>query len=204
MLKKVFGYGMVGLLAVALVAGTVYILLHPAEVQAGQGASGRQGWNVATQPGARNRGDGSEALSQGGNGRGSLSQRRGDSINDGTARGQGQRQGSGVGLGAGGATGTVVWETVTGEVTVVDSEITLQTTEGEVVVGLGQSQYREEAGFVLEVRDEISVTGFYEDGELKAGTVENLTTGETIVLRDEAGRPTWAGGGWLKNQRQPQ
>jgi len=44
------------------------------------------------------------------------------------------------------------------------------------------------------------VTGFYEDGEFKAGTVENLTTGETIVLRDEAGRTMWPGQGRLKNQ----
>ena len=44
------------------------------------------------------------------------------------------------------------------------------------------------------------MTGFYEDGEFKAGTVENLTTGETIVLRDEAGRPMWSGQGRLKNQ----
>ena len=93
---------------------------------------------------------------------------------------------------------TVEWETLTGEVTVVDGEITVQTAEGEVVVGLGQASCRE--GFALEVGDEVSVTGFYEDGEFKAGTVENLTTGETIVLRDEAGRPMWSGQGRLKNQ----
>jgi hypothetical protein len=93
---------------------------------------------------------------------------------------------------------TVEWETLTGTVTVVGSEITLQTAEGEVLVGMGQSAYRESFG--LEVGDEVSVVGFYEDGEFKAGTVENLATGETIVLRDGTGRPMWAGQGRLNNQ----
>jgi hypothetical protein len=92
----------------------------------------------------------------------------------------------------------VEWETLTGIVTVVDSEITVQTAQGEILVGMGQSAYRESFG--LEVGDQVSVVGFYEDGEFKAGTVENLTTGETIVLRDETGRPMWAGQGQLRNQ----
>ena len=45
------------------------------------------------------------------------------------------------------------------------------------------------------------MTGFYEDGEFKAGTVENLTTGETIILRDETGRPMWAGAGTAQESR---
>ena len=89
------------------------------------------------------------------------------------------------------------------EVIVVDDEITIQTAEGQVLVGMGQSAYRE--GFELKVGDEITVLGFHEDGEFKAGTVENLTTGETITLRDETGRPMWAGQGRLKNQgRRPE
>jgi len=108
---------------------------------------------------------------------------------------------SGAGQGRNETTRTVEWETLTGEVTAVDGEITIQTAEGEVVVGLGQAAYRE--GFALEVEDEVSVTGFHEDGEFKAGSVENLTTGETLVLRDETGRPMWSGQGRRKNQAQP-
>jgi hypothetical protein len=87
---------------------------------------------------------------------------------------------------------------MTGTVAVVGSEIAIQTADGEVTVGLGQASYRE--GFVLEVGDEVMVIGFYEDGEFKAGSVENLSTGRTIVLRDETGRPMWAGGGRFQNQ----
>jgi hypothetical protein len=93
---------------------------------------------------------------------------------------------------------TVEWETVTGIVTVVDSEITIQTAQGDMLIGMGQSAYRESFG--LKVGDQVSVVGFYEDGEFKAGTVENLETGETIALRDETGRPMWAGQGQLRNQ----
>jgi len=92
----------------------------------------------------------------------------------------------------------VEWEALTGTVLVVDNEVTIQTTEGEVLVGMGQSAYWE--SFALEVGEEIAVIGFYEDGEFKAGTIENLTTGEMLVLRDENGRPMWSGQGRLKNQ----
>jgi hypothetical protein len=86
-------------------------------------------------------------------------------------------------------------------VTAADNEIAIQTAEGEVIVGLGQASYRE--GFALKVGDEVTIAGFYEDDEFKAGTIENLTTGQTITLRNETGRPMWAGRGRLQNQAAP-
>ncbi|MGC9467990.1 MAG: hypothetical protein ACP5HS_05325 [Anaerolineae bacterium] len=92
------------------------------------------------------------------------------------------------------------WETLTGEVVESGNEIFVATANGEtVMVGLGQAFYREEMGFVVSVGDQVSVEGYLEDGEFKAGTVENLTTGETIVLRDASGRPMWAGRGNRQN-----
>jgi hypothetical protein len=39
------------------------------------------------------------------------------------------------------------------------------------------------------------VEGFYEDAlSLEARTVTLVSTGQTVVLRDENGRPMWAGG----------
>jgi hypothetical protein len=110
----------------------------------------------------------------------------------------GRGQNSGAGQGRNETARAVEWETLTGKVIGVDNEIAIQTDEGKVQVGMGQSAYR--GSFALEIGDEIVVLGFYEDGEFKAGTVENLTTGETIVLRDETGRPMWSGRGRLKNQ----
>ena len=110
----------------------------------------------------------------------------------------GRGRSSGTGQGRNETVRSVEWEPVTGRVIFLDGEVTLQTSGGEVLVGMGQAAYWED--FALEIGDEVSVLGFYEDGEFKAGTVENLTTGETIVLRDDAGRPMWAGNGRLQNQ----
>ena len=190
-MTKVSSYGVVGLLALALLAGTAYILLNPTEA-AGQGPVGGQGpWQ------SRGRGRRADA------------EPRSDAVAYGWGQGQG-REAAGGGPGADGygqgAAGqsrnemvrTVEWETLTGTVIAIDGEVAVQTAEGQVLVGMGQSAYWE--GFALQVGDEVSVTGFYEDGEFKAGTVENLTTGESIVLRDEAGRPMWSGRGRANGQ----
>jgi hypothetical protein len=66
---------------------------------------------------------------------------------------------------------------------------------GEVLIGMGPTWYREEAGFVVQAGEQVRVRGFYEDGEFKAGTVENLSTAQQIQLRDATGRPGWAGRG---------
>ena len=204
MTKKVLNYGLVRLLAVALLAGMGYILLNPTQVQAGQGSPGGRGqgrgaaveWN-GSEP---------EMFNQNAYGRSEAAQGRGAS--GGSAFGgagafDGSGRNSGAGQGRNGTVRNVEWETLTGEVVIVDGEITIQTAEGDVLIGMGQSAYRE--GFALEVGDEITVLGFHEDGEFKARTIENLTTGETITLRDETGRPMWSGQGRLKNQeRRPE
>jgi hypothetical protein len=86
----------------------------------------------------------------------------------------------------------IVWEIVTGEVIAADDEIIVQTSQGSIQISLGQAAYRE--GFAINEGDLVTVTGFYEDGEFKAGTVDNISTGESITLRDGNGRPMWAGG----------
>ncbi len=215
-MKKVLSYGVIGLLAVALLAGTGYILLSPGETQAerdplgGQGqvqAQGRGGtWQDGTEMedgvaygwGRGRGGAGSEVEmpDQATYERSEAVQGRGAFGSEGASDGRGRN--SGTGQGRNETVRSVDWETLTGEVTVVDGDITIETAEGEVLVGLGQAAYRE--GFALKVGDKVSVTGFHEDGEFKAGTCENLTTGQTLVLRDETGRPMWSGQGRLKNQ----
>jgi hypothetical protein len=213
-MTKVLSYGIVSLLAVALLAGTGYILLNPVEAQAGQGSLGGQGqgqghggdWqgdegmeNDAFAYGrGRGRGNdsgGVETPAQTTYGRNEATQGRGASGGAGASDEHGRNS---AGQGRDKTGRTIEWETLAGEVIIVDGEVTIQTAGGEVLVGLGQAAYR--ADFVLEIGDDVSVTGFYENGEFKAGTVENLTTGETIVLRDEAGRPMWSGQGRLKNR----
>ena len=75
-------------------------------------------------------------------------------------------------------------------------ELVVETADGQTVqVGLGPSQYREDQGFVLNLGTQVRVSGYWEEDEFKAMQVEDLDTGESIVLRDVSGRPMWAGQG---------
>ena len=66
-------------------------------------------------------------------------------------------------------------------------ELFIETAdEGTVQVGLGPSAYREAQGFVLQVGENVRVSGYWEDDEFKAVQLENLSTGQSIVLSEEA------------------
>jgi hypothetical protein len=72
----------------------------------------------------------------------------------------------------------------------------IETADGQQVqVGLGPSHYRDGLGFSLAVGEQLRVSGHWQDGEFKADQVVKLESGESIVLRDESGRPMWAGRG---------
>jgi hypothetical protein len=187
MVRRLLSYGVVGLLVVALIGGTAYILLNQEENRSGAAVSEGRGWGSEAE---------SEAGSSGGRGRTGTNDTETESQGGGNGGSEGNGGGQGRGSSGGGsgeANEDIAWETVTGAVVAVDGEVTLQTATGEVIVGMGQSRYWE--GFSMEIGDEVSVIGFHEDGEFKAGTVKNLTSGESIVLRDHAGHPMWAGGG---------
>jgi hypothetical protein len=89
------------------------------------------------------------------------------------------------------------WDAYSGVVTEVTEEmITIETDDAEVVVVEGRAwSFAQEQGYVLQQGDKVELEGFYEGGEYKASRIENLSTGESIVLRDQTGRPSWAGGG---------
>jgi hypothetical protein len=149
MASKVLSYGIVIVLLATLVGGMVYILGRPSDAQAEHSLS-REG---LTQTGGGYRGGEHEAVETTAPiSRGSGSQ------------GAGGGYGAGQGVGAGQAAakaGSHDWLTVQGTVVVVDSELTVQTAEGDIVVGLGQAWYREEAGFVVNVGDAVVVQGYY-------------------------------------------
>ena len=87
------------------------------------------------------------------------------------------------------------WLTYSGTVTQVPAEgvdLVMETADGELVVGTGPSALAEQ-GFDLQIGDELEVKGYWEDDELKAAEITLLATGQTIVLRDEWGRPSWSG-----------
>jgi hypothetical protein len=220
MLKNAIMIGVVSLLAIALIGGSAVILfgLKPVVGAAAQGGwrarldMGQGGLVPVTQgdewsPGSQFNAVGNRSSSGNGNGNG-VGIGNNSVCLDASCTGSGATGRNGAGQGGTGASTrnarnpeAVEWENLIGEVVVVGNEITVKTTDGEVVVGLGQEQYRQDAGFAVALGDTVSIRGYLEDGEFKAGSIENMTTEESLALRLETGRPLWAGNGRQLNQR---
>ena len=90
------------------------------------------------------------------------------------------------------------WQAYTGQVVIVDPVMILvETSDGKQIEIEGRAwSYAQEMGFTTAVGNTLQINGFHEDGEYKVATIEDLTTGQTIVTRDENGRPGWSGNGW--------
>jgi hypothetical protein len=115
---------------------------------------------------------------------------------------QNSRGGVGVTGAAGDGTGTGQaqvdeWLTLQGTVTSVDADsLVVQTTGGEqVTVDNRAWWFAQDQGFAAQAGDQVTVVGFYEDSDFEVGQIDNLTTGQTVSIRDESGRPLWAGRG---------
>jgi hypothetical protein len=97
------------------------------------------------------------------------------------------------------------WLTIQGAVVSVDGNtLIVQTAAGqEIVVENRAWWFAQEQGFSTEVGDQVSLLGFYEDGDplassgsrFEAGQISNETTGQTVRIRETSGRPLWAGRG---------
>lgn len=122
---------------------------------------------------------------------------------NGGGRGQGnggsQDTGSNQAYGDGTGTGQAQvdeWLTLTGAVTAVDADLlAVDTAGGEVLVENRGWWYAQEQGFAARVGDQVTLTGFYENDAFEVGQIDNLTTGQSVTLRDQDGRPMWAGRG---------
>ena len=120
---------------------------------------------------------------QGGQGQGGYgAEGRTDAPGDGTGTGQAQVE---------------AWLTLRGTVVSVDdTSLVVQTDSGEqVVVENRPWWFAQEQGFSANIGDKVTVVGFYEDDEFEVGQLENLTSGLAVSIREEGGRPLWAGRG---------
>jgi hypothetical protein len=74
--------------------------------------------------------------------------------------------------------------------------ITINTDEGQALyVQLGNSSYAQSIGFVPQIGENATVTGFSgNQGVYCAITITLDSTGQVFTFRDETGRPLWAGG----------
>ncbi len=85
------------------------------------------------------------------------------------------------------------WIIVSGVVSSIDdTQMTVQTESGEIVIADRPWSFALEAGFTAQVGDQVTAAGLYEGETFEAG---QLTNGDLVVsIREESGRPLWAGG----------
>lgn len=188
MLSKILTGGFILIMVGAVVAGAIAVFGPSAEAHGGPKATeygSRPGQGLG--PGAQGQGLGQD-------------QGQGQGFGQGQGRGQGRGQGQGRAEGVQSSVTPLNTETIEG-IVVETNELVVESASGKTLtVGLGPSTYRESKGFVLEPGETVRVSGYWEDDEFKAIQLENLTTGQSIVLRDATGRPMWAGQGRGKNR----
>jgi hypothetical protein len=125
---------------------------------------------------------------------------------DGTeAQGQFAQEGRGgqarePGTGDGAGTGEAVveeWLTFQGSVVSIDSDVmVVQLDSGDqIVVENRPWWFAQELGFAAQPGDRLTLRAFYEGDSIEVGQMANVRTGQAVQLREESGRPMWAGRG---------
>jgi hypothetical protein len=89
------------------------------------------------------------------------------------------------------------WLVLQGAIVSVDPDtLVVQTDSGQQVVVENRAWwFAQEQGFSAQVGDQVTLTGFYEGGEFEVGQIDDATSSQTVLIRDENGRPLWAGRG---------
>ena len=172
MIKKIIGWGLFALLLGVLAFGAVY------RTQAKNGAApGAE--THAPEAAAQNAG----SLNGAGQGRNAPGSQSAGGANDGTGQADAQIR---------------AWDTLRGQVAAVDATALVVTlADGQTLeIAHRPWTYAQELGAVYTPGDEVEATGFYDEaGTFEAATLNNLTRSQVVTLRDENGRPGWAGGG---------
>lgn len=191
MLKKiVLGTLLVGLIGILVVGAVIRTMDKTERVAEASGRGyGRNNAEVGTYAAG-----GSTGLTTGGSGQG-----RGGYAQDGNRGGYGGR---GREDAPGDQTGTgqanvEEWLTLQGTVVSVDADtLVVQTVSGEQVTMENRPWwFAQEQGFSAQVGDQVTLVGFYEDDDFEVGQMDDITNGQTVLVRDENGRPLWAGRG---------
>jgi hypothetical protein len=167
-------FGLIGLLVAGALVRTV------AKTGDGTGTRGGYGRNSGNHRIVDSSPDAGAAELSGQEGTGTLA--RGAGFGDGTGTGQAQVD---------------EWLTLEGTVVSVDAEaLVVLTASGEQVALENRPwSFALEQGFVAQPGDQVTLVGFYENGTLEVGQLADASNGQTVQLRDESGRPMWAGRG---------
>ena len=181
MVKKIIGSTVVAGLVVVLIAGAVNRTIVKtgensyAQIGRGEGHSGAQNESYSTESNTR---QASQGRGQGGNWAYDIDPE--DSSID--------------------KLEAVEWFTLDSEVVDVGEQALLVTFGDRQTMDItGRAwSFAREMGFLAQPGDQLRVTGFYEsEDHLEVSQMENLTSGAMVTLRDENGRPMWAG--WRRN-----
>lgn len=192
MLKKVFvGIVLVGLSAV-LIAGAAN------RTSDRQSRSSAEGQAVQTGNIGRNAKGGNAV--QGSRGRGVNGGDRDASLaqsENSNGFGQGRNAGAGEALALSQNAVEHAWVQFEGMVASEDEDaltVTLDSGESILIEGRAWS-FAREMGFAAEAGDRVALYGFFEDEAFEIGELANLTSDQIVLLREESGRPMWAGRG---------
>jgi len=89
------------------------------------------------------------------------------------------------------------WSEVIGIVTSIDPDLLEVQLADRSVIEISRRAwwFSQEQGFSASIGDQVNLTGFFEGNEFETARLDNLTTGFSVAIRDENGRPLWAGKG---------
>ena len=89
------------------------------------------------------------------------------------------------------------WVELFGAVAEVDEhEMLVELENGENLSVSGRPwRFALESAFEISNGDAVRLVGFYEGDRFEVGTLTNNSSGQSLQIRDESGRPIWAGGG---------
>ncbi|MBL7161481.1 MAG: hypothetical protein ISS57_02670 [Anaerolineales bacterium] len=88
------------------------------------------------------------------------------------------------------------WMTLTGTVSsILPRGMFVAESDGQhIEITRRPWRFAQEQGFAPQVGDQVTLDGFYENEEFEAACLTDLTNGQIVYLRDDAGHPLWADG----------
>lgn len=100
------------------------------------------------------------------------------------------------------ATSEHEWAILTGTISsIIPRGMIVAVTSGQQIeVARRPWRFAQEQGFAPQLGDQVTLDGFYEDGTFETAVITDLSSGQSVYLRDEAGHPLWAAGGGNGNK----
>jgi len=85
------------------------------------------------------------------------------------------------------------WAELFGSIIEIDSRSLkiLTDREGEMELSGRAWRYILETGYIPTLASEVWLSGFYENGEYKIASFQDLSSGRVVMVRDVSGQPLW-------------